>query len=100
MAAGRFKLLVQRRDLAQHDAVDTLHPAKVQDETAAALVVNQGEQLFADDLNSPFLQQAGNLEARDSDVAPVLDSEAMMVEVGHGKSPPQDGQEWNERCNA
>jgi len=75
-AAAPLQLLVQRYQLAKGRAGEILDVAKVEQELTPPNLVDQAEQLLADDLNILFVQDLAIDEINHGDIADVFDFQA------------------------
>src|SRR5438034_2673912 len=72
-ASHSLEFLVQRDQFAQRRAGQVLDVAEVEQELAAAFLVDETEELFADDLNVLLVEDLLVDEVDDRDVPDVLD---------------------------
>src|SRR5262249_26881101 len=73
LAAGRLELLVQGDQLAQGGAGEVLDVAEVEQDLAAADLLDQAEELLADDLDVLLVENFAIDKVHDGDVTDVLD---------------------------
>jgi hypothetical protein len=81
LALGGVHLLVEGDKLAQRGAGQVFHVAKVEHQLATAQLINQAEELFADDLNVLFVEDLFVGEIDHRDIADVFDFQATATRL-------------------
>src|SRR5262249_5683264 len=80
-AADRNEFLVEGDELAEGGAGEVLDVAEVQKQLATSVLVDQAEELLADDLNVLLIQDFSVDEVDDGDIANVLNLQAATARL-------------------
>src|SRR5207244_7862672 len=88
LAAGALELAVERDQLAQRGAGQELDVLEVEQDLPAAELVDELEQLLADDLNVLFVEDLLVHEVHDGDIADIFDFQPAAARLrSHGLHP-------------